>query len=185
MLCRHLASPGVRPRASHQIVGLAEPCAESLRLRSGDCSGTAHLAAGLRQRGCCGPCDDGRTGWRDPHGCASAGGTRAPCDGDGCSAGTYACSRISPRSCWDVSTTGSHDAERRQKAPQHQALQLAQLAPPARATDPRGPVVDMRHRSNRFRPANGTRQRTQGSIRRMAHDPNKSSKDVIMHGDSP
>jgi hypothetical protein len=102
-LCRHWAPPGARPPAIHRIGDPAGPCAEILRPWSGGCSRTAHRSAGLRQRGCCGPCGDGRTGSRDPHGCASAGGTRAPCDGDGCSAGTYACSRISPRAaCWNV-----------------------------------------------------------------------------------
>ena len=47
----------------------------------------------LRPRGSCGPCGGGRRGSRGRHGCASAGGTRASCDDDGCSAGTYACSR--------------------------------------------------------------------------------------------
>ena len=51
---------------------------------------------GLRRRGSCGPCGGGRTGWRGRRGCACAGGNRAPCAGDGCSAGTYACSRASP-----------------------------------------------------------------------------------------
>jgi hypothetical protein len=52
--------------------------------------------ARLRRRGSCGPCDDGWRGSPGRHGCAFAGGNRAPCAGDGCSAGTYACSRIFP-----------------------------------------------------------------------------------------
>ena len=51
----------------------------------------------LRRRGCCDPCGDARTGSSDRRGCASAGGSRAPCDDDGCSAGTYACSRADLR----------------------------------------------------------------------------------------
>ena len=51
----------------------------------------------LRRRACCDPCGGARTGWSGQRGCACAGGNRAPCDGDGCSAGTYACSRqLSP-----------------------------------------------------------------------------------------
>src|SRR6478735_4816116 len=46
----------------------------------------------VRRRGSCGPCGGATTGSRGPHGCACADGTRAPCDGGGCSAGTYACS---------------------------------------------------------------------------------------------
>ena len=45
---------------------------------------TARLLRPLRRR-------EDRMGAR--RGCACAGGSRAPCDGDGCSAGTYACSR--------------------------------------------------------------------------------------------
>ena len=49
----------------------------------------------LRRRACCGPCGGARTGWRGRRGCACAGGNRAPCGDDGCSAGRYACSRRS------------------------------------------------------------------------------------------
>ena len=48
----------------------------------------------LRPTDSCGPCGDARTGSRDRHACACAGGIRGPCAGDGCSAGTYACSRV-------------------------------------------------------------------------------------------
>jgi hypothetical protein len=53
------------------------------------------MAPGRRFRlpACCDPCADARTGSSVPHGCACAGGSRAPCDDDGCSAGTCACSR--------------------------------------------------------------------------------------------
>ena len=54
--------------------------------------------ARLRRRGSCGPCDAGWTGPPGRHGCACADGNRAPCAGVGCSAGTYACSRIFLRS---------------------------------------------------------------------------------------
>lgn len=40
------------------------------------------------------PCGVGRRGWRDRRGCAYAGGTRGSWPGDGCWAGTYACSRL-------------------------------------------------------------------------------------------
>ena len=70
--------------------------APSVRRWSGD-STCRPGAAGpaVRPRGSCGPCGGARTGSSDPRGCASAGGSRAPCDGGGCSAGTYACSRAS------------------------------------------------------------------------------------------
>ena len=48
----------------------------------------------LRRRACRGPCGGARTGSRGPRGYASAGGNRAPCGGGGCSAGTYAWSRL-------------------------------------------------------------------------------------------
>ena len=47
----------------------------------------------LRPRDSCGPCGGARTGSPAPRGCACAAGSRAPCDDDGCSAGTSACSR--------------------------------------------------------------------------------------------
>jgi hypothetical protein len=49
----------------------------------------------LRPTGSCGPCGDARTGSRVRRGYACEGGIRGPCAGDGCSAGTYACSRVS------------------------------------------------------------------------------------------
>ena len=51
------------------------------------------MSVAVRRRACCDPCGGARTGSSDPRGCASAGGSRAPCDDGGCSAGTYACSR--------------------------------------------------------------------------------------------
>ena len=48
----------------------------------------------VRRPGGCGPCGDATPGWRGRRGCASADGNRASCDDDGCSAGTYACSRV-------------------------------------------------------------------------------------------
>ena len=50
---------------------------------------------GLRRPDGCGPYDDATPRWRGRRGYASADGNRASCDGDGCSAGTYACSRVS------------------------------------------------------------------------------------------
>ena len=40
----------------------------------------------------CDPCDGEHRGWRGPHGCASAGGSRAPWRDGGCSAGKFSCS---------------------------------------------------------------------------------------------
>jgi hypothetical protein len=50
----------------------------------------------LRRRACRDPCHGGRRGWRARPGCASAAGSRGPSTGDGCSAGTCACSRGTP-----------------------------------------------------------------------------------------
>jgi hypothetical protein len=63
---------------------------------SGPCQ-RASTARGLRRPGSCDPSGDGSPGWRDRRGCASAVGTRASCDDDGCSAGTSACSRSTSR----------------------------------------------------------------------------------------
>ena len=52
----------------------------------------------------CGPCGGGSTGSSGRRGSACAGGSRAPCDGDGCSAGTYACSRLYLRRFRGMST---------------------------------------------------------------------------------
>jgi len=46
----------------------------------------------LTRRVRCDPWRGVPTGWRGPRGCACEGGSRASWPGDGCSAGTYACS---------------------------------------------------------------------------------------------
>ncbi len=158
-LCRHLWSPGARPRGARRHGALAAPPAGTQQRCSDDGWRTAPVARGLRLRGSCDPCGGGRTGSRDPHGCASAGGNRAPCAGAGCSAGTYACSRALSRGVVGTGPpTGSHDASVASQLNNWHRL-------PARRTPEQGPVVDMRHRSNRFRPANGTRRLAAGSIR--------------------
>jgi len=97
---------------------------------------------GLRQRGSCDPCGDARTGSRDRRGCASAGGSRAPCAGDGCSAGTYACSRAHLHdSCWDAST---HRLARRKTSP---VMQHNWHRSPARQT----PLDNVRQSPGRVR----------------------------------
>ncbi len=48
----------------------------------------------IRQQAGRGPCAGGRPRWRDRHECACAGGSRASCADGGCSAGTYAWSRV-------------------------------------------------------------------------------------------
>ncbi len=62
----------------------------------------------LRRPGGCDPCDDATPRWRGRRGYASADGNRASCDGDGCSAGTYACSRV----CSPVSGVGTRHRSR-------------------------------------------------------------------------
>ena len=64
-----------------------------------------HRCPRLRRPGSCDPCGGDPTGSRGPRGCASGGGNRAPCDGDGCSAGRCACSRLELPS----HTTGHND----------------------------------------------------------------------------
>ena len=90
------------------------------------------------------------TGWRDRHGSACAGGSRAPCDGDGCSAGTYACSRLFLRRFRGMSTP----------------LRASVLVCSAGTARPRGrQVADRGHAApvDRERPANGTRRAKGGS----------------------
>ena len=55
----------------------------------------AWLDPAVRRPGSGGPCDGVPRGCCGRRGCACAGGSRAPCDDDGCSAGKYACSRVS------------------------------------------------------------------------------------------
>jgi hypothetical protein len=64
--------------------------------RSADDGRAAHPARRLRLPGGRDPCGGGWTGSRARRGCASAGGIRGSCADAGCSAGTYACSRVSP-----------------------------------------------------------------------------------------
>ncbi len=112
---------------------------------------TSVVAAGaaVRRPGCCGPCGDAPTGSSGRRGCACAGGNRAPCDDDGCSAGRYACSRASLRCSfsWGVHSTGGmvRTANR----------VVAALGSSAGTAHPRActrlghGVVDMRHPSTR------------------------------------
>ena len=98
---------------------------------------TSVVAAGaaVRRPGCCGPCGDAPTGSSGRRGCACAGGNRAPCDDDGCSAGTYACSRASLRCSfsWVVHSTGGTRCVRRQSGRRTLALRPA---PPTHAREP-------------------------------------------------
>jgi hypothetical protein len=87
--------PARRPRRTVS----AKQRLEARRCREG--STTEGPGGPLRRPVACGPCSGGRTRWRDPRGCACAGGSRASWRDDGCSAGTYACSRRSPVSTVD------------------------------------------------------------------------------------
>ena len=86
----------------------------------------------------CGPCGAGSTGSSVRRGSACADGSRAPCDGDGCSAGTYACSRLFLRRVRGMSTPlrGQCWAQVRQLRP----------APPTHAAA-WWRIVDVRHPS--------------------------------------
>ncbi len=110
----------------------------------------------------CGPCGGGTPEWRGRRGCASAGGNRAPCAGDGCSAGTYACSRDALR-CRVLSSLFTDRVRRqclclfgwhRPPAAIHHCHSMSGL---------RRFSVDMRHRSTPVRPHNGTRCWSKGS----------------------
>lgn len=52
------------------------------------------IALAVRPRGARGPYAAERREWRGPRGCACAAGNRGSSRGDGCSAGTYACSLV-------------------------------------------------------------------------------------------
>ena len=111
-------------------------------------------ALAVRRPGSCGPCDDGPTGWRDRHGSACAGGSRAPCDGDGCSAGTYACSRLFLRRFRGMSTPHGVSAGRSTGTARPRGRQVAD----------RGHAAPV----DGERPANGTRRAKWGSNPRAA-----------------
>ena len=100
-------------------------------------------AQAVRRPGSLRPLRRRPTGSRGRRGCACAGGNRAPCDGGGCSAGRYACSRaISPKvseGCPLHSGIGARPAGSGRRS--------------AGTAHPRGRhgggVVDMRHPSTR------------------------------------
>jgi len=97
----------------------------------------------VRLPGSCGPCGGAKTGSRGRHGCACADGTRAPCDGGGCSAGTYACSRVSLHGgSWQSRRDGAMSCSTGRGW-------AFRLAPPSHDFAHRGDCsfVDMRHRS--------------------------------------
>ncbi len=111
----------------------------------------------IRRPDGCGPCDGATPEWRDRRGCASADGNRASCGDDGCSAGTYACSR--------VGSPGVGGGSRPVLGPGLGDCKQLRLAPPTRGEPPLPArvsgswslSVDMRHRSTPVRPFNGTR----------------------------
>jgi hypothetical protein len=105
--------------------------------------------ARLRRRGSCGPCGGGWRGSPGPRGCACAGGSRAPCAGGGCSAGTYACSRNF------LSSTESMRGPRAKSVP---AQKFGRHRPPT-DHDSHGHAAPV----DTGRPANGTRWRETGS----------------------
>jgi hypothetical protein len=85
---------GPGPPAAADRLGEVLARGESvLRAQHGD----DEAAVTLRPRAGRGPCGAAPTGSTDPRGSASAGGSRASCDGGDCSAGTYACSRADLR----------------------------------------------------------------------------------------
>ena len=146
----------------------------------------------LRRPGSCGPCGGARTRWRGRRGYACAGGTRAPCDGDGCSAGTYACSRRSLSWCSvvltvDSSPVGGPRPLRPDPARNDTGTGLsAGTAHPRKRTLPWTcgtsrrvhPTSRIRARVTTRRPANGTRARSTGSNPRSA-PPDRSGTTAV------
>ena len=123
-------------------------------------------ALAVRRPGSCGPCGDGPTGWRDRHGSACAGGSRAPCDGDGCSAGTYACSRLFLRRFRGMSTPHGVGAGRSTGTARPRSRQVAD----------RGHAAPV----DGERPANGTRRANGGSNPRAACT-GRPVDDILLH----
>ena len=119
--------PAVSVRGDGRGAGPASGCRLAARVRIAGANSRLEVAAGSARgqhrrarrvrnewtrgsdgQAACGPCGGARTGWSGPRGCASAGGNRASCDDDGCSAGTYACSRVDLR----VSGSGQDVSDR-------------------------------------------------------------------------
>jgi len=164
-LCRHLASPGGRPRGDHRHAFPCAPPAGSRWRHSGD----GWLAA-LR-----GPASDSEalaalaTAGRQDRATGASAHPQAEAVHLVPAAvvrlvRTLAHELISTQLLGSVPRTGSHDAGRRQSVSTGTACPRCKAVAPVR-TLIAGHVVDMRHRSNRFRPANGTRQPSTGSIR--------------------
>ncbi len=82
---------------------------------------------------------------------------------------------------WDVSATGSHDTERRQYSEEPAGTACPRSGPVAApGGDVTGLIVDMRHRSNRSRPANGTWRARAGSIP-PGRDADEGLKTTMLH----
>jgi hypothetical protein len=98
-----------RPCAGHRfdVPSTAEP-----RLTREHAATRRHTGR-IRRTARRGPCGDGRRGSRGRRGCACAAGSRASWPGDGCSAGTYACSRGAPGTGTRVWRTGLTASQRR------------------------------------------------------------------------
>ena len=168
--CEEVDDEGARPRPPATAHRRPEGGGVAKPVGGGQHGAGRPAAAGLRPPGSCGPCGGARTRSHGRRGCACAGGNRAPCDGGGCSAGTYACSRGDLRNCAmcrsgvvpGVSAGTAHP-----RGPSWSPRQTA-----------RGPAccgiewcVDMRHRSTPVRPPNGTRCPSGGSNRAPCGQP--------------
>ena len=121
----------------------------------------AGSTADLRRRARSGPYGDERRGCCDPHGCASADGSRGSWPGGGCSAGKSACSRCSLICNGGLVGPGGRGAGGfRLPSETHD---LRGEAAPFRVR-----VTGMRKQPN-HRPVNGTRERPRGSNQPMRY----------------
>ena len=128
-------------------------------------STTVALGPVLRPPGSCGPCDDARTGWNARRACAYAGGSRGPCAGDGCSAGTYACSRVLLH--YGVAAWWPADLSSRGARPPESGPEVSQR----RSSAPRRPFLRRAAPVDDGRPPHGTRPPSTGSNPRRRLDP--------------
>ena len=170
-----LSAPARRPRRA-----AARNDAGSVRrwARGSNDGGGGPKPRGLRQPGSCGPCGGARKGSRDQRGCACAGGNRAPCDGGGCSAGTYACSRALPSVSDRVTKTRTGVSPRLIR---RAVMDFGWHRPPAPTAASEGPSAPLAEAESAWtcgtgrpgRPPNGTRCEKTGSNQRPspARDP--------------
>ena len=156
---RQMRDDGARTAAAATTDRLTERGTVGQAVSRGQHRADLGRPAAVRRRGSCGPCGGARTRSRGRRGCACAGGNRAPCDGGGCSAGTYACSRGSLHGVVRAVAPGRSGGEPFgwHRAPTKDPLELSSARLHCRG---HAAPVDT------GRPSNGTRWQSTGSNRR-------------------